>query len=666
MSGIKDQDSIDEVRKRLYERGNTAPASHNHALHDTHIEARTSWQVPPKPLQHQAPASTQVQTQQPNRTSPNLTQSSDQITNIDDLMGSVKRKKGYRVKILYAGLAFFVLAIVVSSGFLLLGRNSISGENISIAATGPFTIGGGAELQMQVGITNGNTVPIESATLIVEYPSGTQSSTEKGKDLFTDRLSLQTVKQGETVNIPMKALVFGEENEEKIVKVSVEYRVQGSNATFFKEASPLRFKISSSPVVVHAENVQKISSGQSTDVVLSVKSNSPTPITEILVKAEYPTGFDFSKASPAASHGENMWLIKNLEPGKEQKITISGIVIGKETDKNAINFTVGVPNERDPQSLASIFAKTQTEFQIEQPFLDVSVKIDSSSEKEVAVDPGKRSNIIIELTNSLSDTLNDLEVEVTLNGNAVQIYSVGPSSGYFDTSKNTILWDTANTPELHQANPGETKRLSFSIDASATITKTPQVDISVNAKARRVSESHVSEQLVGTAERTIKVVSAPHVLAVANHDNGIFKDSGPVPPVADKVTTYTVSFVVENGSNGITDAVVTASLPAYVTWMNVVEGGGKVVYNPTDRTIQWAAGDVDANGETYTSFQVSVLPRALQIGTVPTLISEQRIKATDKFTGTVVRATNPPITTKLASESGNDEASGRVRATEGN
>jgi hypothetical protein len=665
MAGIRDQDKIDEVRKRLYERSNVPRTQQSHALHDTHIEARTSWQVPPKPLQHTAPVSAAfVQKPYTHEPAEHLTQSSEHITNLDDLMGIAKRKRGYRIKILYAGLGFFVLAVVLSSGFLLFGRNSISGENIAISTTGPFTVGGGAELQMQVGITNDNSVAIESATLIVEYPSGTQSSTEKGKDLFTDRLSLQTIKQGETVNVPMKALVFGEENEEKIVKVSVEYRVQGSNATFFKEAEPLRFKISSSPVVVHAENIQKISSGQSTDVTFSVKSNSPTPITEILVKAEYPTGFDYSKANPSPSSGENMWLIKNLEPGKEQKITITGVIIGKETDKNAINFTVGVPNERDPQTLASIFAKTQTEFQIEQPFLDVSVKIDSSSAAEVAVEPGKRSNVTIELTNSLSETLNDLVVEVKLSGNAVQIYSVGPSSGYFDPSKNTILWDVANTPDLHQANPGDTKRLSFSIDASTNVTRTPQVDISVNAKARRVSENRVSEELVGTAERTIKVVSAPKIIAVANHDNGIFKDVGPVPPVSDKATTYTVSFVVENGSNGITDAIVTASLPAYVTWMNTVEGGGKITYNPTNRTIEWAAGDVDANGETYTSFQVSLLPRALQIGTVPTLVSEQRIKATDKFTGTVVRATNPPITTKLASESGNDEESGRVRATE--
>ena len=184
---------------------------------------------------------------------------------------------------------------------------------------------------MQIGITNGNAVPIESATLIVEYPSGTQSATEKGKELFSERLSLETIKQGETVNIPIKAIVFGEENEEKTINVSVEYRVQGSNATFFKEAEPLHFKISSSPVVVRADVLKKISSGQETDIKLTVVSNSRNALSQVLVKAEYPTGFDFTKSSPAPSHSQNVWLIENLEPEKEAEIIITGVVVGKET-----------------------------------------------------------------------------------------------------------------------------------------------------------------------------------------------------------------------------------------------------------------------------------------------------------------------------------------------
>ena len=650
MSGIKDQERIDEVRRRLYERGKQQQISLNHQLSNSKEKVNTQWEKPPHSTLPVAP-----KVEIPN----------DSFMISQD-MASKKRKKSYRTKIVLLGVIFFVIALIISSLFLLFGQRSISGNNITIAASGPFTVGGGQELQMQVGITNDNTVPIESATLIVEYPNGSQSATEPGKELFTERLTLDTIKEGETINVPMKALVFGEENEEKIVKVSVEYRVTGSNATFYKEADPLRFKISSSPVLIHADALKKISSGQETDLTVTITSNSPTTLPAVLVKAEYPSGFDYTKSDPSPSHAQNVWLIKDLKPESTQTITITGVASGKQKDQDVVNFTLAVPNERDPQSLASVFATAQAQFEIEQPFLNIGIKVDNSTDQEIAVEPGKRSNVVLELTNTLSDTLYDMSVEVQLSGNAFSVYDVGPSSGYFDASKNTITWDVSNTPSLHQANPAETERLAFSIEPSSAVAQTPQVNISVNAKAHRVSESQVSEDLIGTAERTLKVISVPKVVGVTSHGNDIFVNTGPVPPVADQATTYTVSYVINNCSNDISNAVVSASLPAYVSWLDQTKGVGTMTYNPTTRGIQSDAGDISANKETYISFQVSLLPRSLQINTVPTLVSASQLKATDKFTGTTVRASGVPVSAQIPNENGPNEASGKVGASTGN
>jgi hypothetical protein len=654
MSSIKNQEKLEEVRKRLYERGNPDLKTRSHKLSDTKEPVPTSWDSKPKttvPITQPV-----VETQTPTQ----------QVTDVFS-MASKKIKKGYRLKILIAGVLFFILALVVSSVFLIFGNNNISGANITISASGPFTIGGGEELPLQVGITNSNTVPIESATLIIDYPSGTQSSTEAGKELFTERLPLKTIKEGETVNIPIRALVFGEENEEKTINVSIEYRVTGSNATFFKEAEPLRFKISSSPVVIRADSLKKISSGQETTVTVTITSNSPTALSEVLVKAEYPSGFDFTKSDPSPTHSQNTWLIQNLKPEGSETITITGVVVGKETDQYAINFSVGVPNERDTQNLASVFAKTQTQFEIEQPFLDVVMKINNSAEREVAVEPDQQSNISIDFTNTLDDTLYDISVKVELGGNDFSIKNIGPASGDYDSSTDSITWNVSNTPALEQVNPGDTEHVSFVVEPKKGTSQTPQLNIKVSAQARRVSENQVSETLVGTVSGVIKVVSSPEIIGVADHSNSVFVDAGPTPPVVGMATTYTMSLIIANGSNDITDALVTTSLPAYVTWLNQVEGSGQLSYNPTTRGIEWAAGDVGSNGEAHISFQVSLLPRSSQVGTTPTLISEQRIRATDRFTGTIVRDTHPSVNATLLSESGRqDEASGRVRATESN
>ena len=648
MSGIKEQDRIEALRKRLYERGTPSVTKVSHKLTSTTpIEKeKQQWKSPPTPIKKSTPV------EQPD----NQPSKETYIPMI-----SPAKRNTYRLRLLLAGILFFVVSVGLSSMFLMFGNNNISAENITISVTGPFTIGGGAVLPLQVGITNDNTVDIESATLIVEYPRGTLSAGEDKQELNTEHLALDTISSGETVNIPLRSTVFGEENDEKIIKVSIEYRVQGSNATFFKEADVLRFKISSSPVIIKVAGLKKVSSGQETEIELEVTSNAPTTLSEVLVKAEYPIGFDFTSSNPKPTGSQNIWLIKNLEPEETKKITITGIVVGKETDEYAINFSVGVPSERSQQTLASVFATTQTEFEIEEPFLNIALEVGGVINGEVVVEAGQRAGAQIEIENTLNDTLYDLEVEVLLDGNALSDLNVGPPNGFYDSLNNKIIWDVSNAPDLAELHPGKKLRLSFALEPSGDVLCTPAIKLTVNVRARRVSETEVSETLLGTAQSVMKVASSPDIRTDVGFNSGAFSDSGLVPPVAEKSTSYTVSFMVKNGSNDITQTAVTATLPTYVTWENQTTGAGDISYDSVKRTVTWNVGSVDANAAAFASFQIDIVPSKSQIGTTPTLVSEQRLRANDRFTGTVVRDVSPAVTTEMSPEGGHSKGNGRVQ-----
>lgn len=652
MSGIKDQDRIEALRKRLYERGKPVSQHQNHILSDVPEKVHRTWDAPPKPKVETVPAPLEpIPVAEP--------LGADESSN-NPTMKPKKINRNYRLKLLLSGVLFFILAVGISSAFLIFGNKGISAENITIAVTGPFTIGGGEVLPLQVGITNGNAVAIESATLIVEYPRGTLSASDVTTELRTEHLALDVVASGETINVPLRALVFGEENDEQNVKVSIEYRVAGSNATFFKEADPLRFKISSSPVILRVAALQKVSSGQETDIELTITSNSPTTLSDILVKAEYPIGFDFTSSVPSPAGSQNIWLITDLEPEETRTIIITGIVVGKETDEYAINFSVGVPNERDQQTLASVFATAQTGFEIEQPFLAINLEVDGVTNGTVVIEPGQHTGASIEIQNTLDDTIYDLVVEVQLGGNALSDLDVGPPNGFYDSLNNKIIWDVSNAPELASLFPGKKTRLAFGIEPSSEVSRTPQISLDVNVRARRVSETQVAETLLGTAQSVIKVASAPKIRADIGFNNGVFSDSGPVPPVAEQKTSYSVSFMIENGSNEITDAVTTATLPSYVTWLEQTSGAGAIVYDAAQRTVTWTVGSVGANASAFGSFQVALLPSKSQIGATPTLVGQQRTRATDQFTGTVVRSVNAAVTTEMSTETGHPKDNGRV------
>jgi len=136
--------------------------------------------------------------------------------------------------------------------------------------------------------------------------------------------------------------------------------------------------------------------------------------------------------------------------------------------------------------------------------------------------------------------------------------------------------------------------------------------------------------------------------------------SGAMPPTAEKETEYIMRVTAENGGNGLNDAEVTFTLPAYVTWQGATSGPGDFNYNPSSRLVTWTAGDIAALGSATAIVSISMLPSVSQINTIPTLINEQSLKGTDAYTGTVVRARSSAVAAELPESSGLEKDNGRV------
>lgn len=643
-----DQKDIDALRERLYSRGNPPRKRASTKLTEQQHDVATDWE--------DTPVSSEPKVAPKQNEPVEDMESADEVPQMD-AMG--KRRKSYRKTLLVTAVSFFGAAVVLSSLFILFGGNSISSANIAVSINGPFTVGGGEELPIQVGITNENNVPIESATLIVEYPRGTQA-VDENEELFIERIPLDTIRSGETVNVPLRARVFGEENDELEVKVSVEYRVAGSNATFFKEAQPLRFKITTSPVSLDLDAVETIASGQEFTVTLAVQSNASAPLSNLLVQAEYPAGFDFTSSSPNPASGQNTWRIEDLEPEGTAEIEITGVMTGTESETQILRFSVGVPNERDPYTLASAFSTASSEISIEHPFMEVNLSV-NGTEGDLAIAPGQASNVSVTIRNTLDDAVYNAEVRVQLSGNALSDLEIRPSNGFYDSNTQMVIWDSSSRSDLTEILPGTTEELRFTITPKADSIRTPRLDLAASVRARRVRESSVSEALLGSAAATLRVESAVILTGETARDDAGFTDTGPVPPVVGETTSYTIVVRAEGGGNDVSDAVVTATLPTYVTWVGTTAGHGSISYSGPNRTVTWKAGDISAGSAAEASFQVTIAPSASQTNTTPTLVSEQRLRAEDRFTGSVVRATSPALTTRVTSDEAN---SGRVQPQE--
>lgn len=632
MSDKRSSEKLDALRERLYARGEEQKASPRVKLDSDRTNATGVVQEfdipPPRP----APIATA-------KRAPVESDSSSLVT------PPVSRR--WRVRLLLLALGFFVLSLLASSVYLLLGRNNVSGENIELSVTGPFTVGGGEVLSLQLGIANRNNVPVESATLILEYPSGTRSADDEGKELFSERFPLPVIAPGEVLNQTFQVRAFGEENQESEIRVSIEYRVSGSNATFFKEATPFKFKIGNAPVVLNIDAEKTISSGQETTITVEIVSNSSLPLNDLLLKAEYPSGFDYSRSDPAPYSGRNIWKISELAPEGKTTIKLTGIVIGTESEKRVVKFAIGVAGTRDANTLASVLAVAETEFALEQPFLAVDVSIDGKKDKTVSVAPGMQTNVSLELKNTLKNSVYDTVVEVALSGNALSDTEVRPVGGHYDSSKHTIRWESSTDDVLTEIAPDGSVRLNFNLFPQTDGLQTPNITFSVKVTGRRVSESGAREEISGTINRTIKVESRPSIQASVTRAGG---DGGPVPPVVGELTNYTIAWKAQGSANNLSNVTLTTSLPAYVTWTGVTSSSGQWSYNPTSRIVEWKVGSMQSGQDIDGTFQVSFLPSASQIDRTPDIIGDSHLRADDSFTGTVLRSTAGAITSEIDGE----------------
>ncbi len=635
MSDLRDQEHIDAVRERLYARGSAGNIAERHSLTDRHVDVARNWNTPSNP-----------------EATPNLVQVETANTEAQSELPT--KRSQVRKYVLLGSLGIFAVVALFSSLYMLMGGSAISSDNISINISGPSTLAGGDTVSLQFGVTNQNTVAIETATLVIRYPAGTRSVVEPIENLFEQRIPLQGLAPGEAKNIPVQVAVFGQENEEKQITATIEYRMVGSNGMFFKEAEPYRMQITSSPLVLEVTSVQKVASGQTMDITVRAKSNASAPLKNILVSAKYPNGFSFSESTPAPVFNENVWRIDELLPEQNVTITIKGVPSGQANERFVINLDAGPARPDNQFIVGSTLAIASFEYTIERPFIDVRVEINQSQDPVVVIEEGENGRAQIFVTNTLDETVYDMVVEVVPGGNILNESSLNTSSGFYDSNRGVVRFEPSNNPDFREVRPGQTRTLDFSVTPLAP-KNAASFELLVNVYARRLAQSSAQEQLLGTVRAEARYTSIAQVATQMNLGTGV------VPPKVGQATVYQANLVARAGVNDLTNTVVKTTLPVYVEWTNQYTGDGTVDYNPVTKEITWQAGNIETGRTKELVFSVSLLPSSSQVGITPVLVNQQTLTATDRFTNSELNAIGGQVTTELSTEYGFERGNGTIQ-----
>lgn len=621
----KDRSNIEEMRRKLYSRsGRGLGHRKRKSLRDIEYEAAEEWQEKQK-------------TKTPKR-----------------------KRRSILSGLLKISFAFFLIAIAISAYFIYGGSNVVSSKNIGIEIRGPATISGGEELSLQIAITNKNNVSIKLADLLVEYPDGTRNATDVSKSLPRHRETLGTLAPGEVAQKTVKAVLLGSEDTKQDIKITVEYRIDGSNAIFFAEKTYVVTLISA-PLSLLVSGIKEITSGQETDFTITITSNSNTIIKDALLSVEYPFGFEFKDASPLPSFTDSVWSLGDIQPEGKRIIKLHGVIVGENEEERVFRFSAGVKSERDEKELGVALTTFIKSIIIKKPFVGVSLALNGDQSSQYVSSIGDEIRADITWTNNMPVQVADGEIEVKLKGAPLDRFSISADNGFYNSSDNTITYSRETNSDLALLNPGESGRVAFSFSSlglsSGNVFKNPEIILDISIKGKRTSENQVPQEINSSITRTVKLASDLSLTSRAVHFVGPFTNTGPIPPASEKETTYTIVWTINNSSNTVDNARVVAALPSYVRWIGQFSPSNEsITFNPVGGQIIWDAGsispksDVASSGQKEIAFQIGFLPSISQIGSAPTLVGEQTITGFDRFTETNISSVKRVLTTRLSTD----------------
>lgn len=622
MADSENRNRIEDIKRRLYDREDTiSNRPHEGVLHQKNFNVAKEWQNDNK-----------------------------EEEKFNPMVPMKKPPMSPFKKFFIVASVFFIFAIGFSSYMFLRGGVSVSNENIDITVIGNAFTKGGEELPLQIEITNRNNANLELADLIIEYPKG--ASDNQTEVIRLPRDTIGTIKGGQSVTRNTKVTLFGDEKSIRNVKISLEYHPEGSNAIFTKEKE-YPITISSAPLSLLIDAPDQATSDQMVSFTVKASLNTTLPEGNAMLQISYPNNFIFDSAIPSPSLGNSIWSLSTLSKTEPLSITVKGRLVGQDGDEQVFHVYAGTTTPTNQSVVNVVYNSLLHTMTITKPFLEAKILVGGQDLPTYTATGGETINGDVHFTNNLSTRVTDAQIILSLSGNAYDRTGVNPLEGFFDSQNNQIIWDKNTVPDLGSIEPGGSGSVSFSFKSLSLLGSTikdPQIALDVSIKGRKPSEGSTFSEVNNFAKKIVKLASDFQIASSPSYL------SGSLPPKAETETKYNVTWTLSNSANNISNAQARSVLPIYIKWVGKVPGATNenISFNEATREVIWNIGAVKANtgfdSNREVTFTLSLTPSTSQVGSVPQLMKNVYLTGTDAFTGSQVKNSKNPITTKLSND----------------
>ncbi|KND48478.1 MAG: hypothetical protein AB200_01970 [Parcubacteria bacterium C7867-005] len=576
------------------------------------------------------------------------------------LLHQKKDTEGHPImrKFFIFAVIFFVIATGLAAFVYFGGGNLVSSKNVEISILGPVSVSAGDPIELGVTILNKNNADLTSVNMFIDYPEGSRSAEDSNINQEDKRLPLEEISSGREIVINEKAILFGQKGDVKEIRISLSYKVKGSNATFTKE-KVYEVNINSAPVTMTIERSPSVASGEVFTTTISVVSNSNEILKGILVRGEYPYGYSVVESVPKAVLSNNVWSLGDLAPGDKRTVMIKGVISGENEEERTFRFYTGLGSSDNPEKFTTPITALSETVSINRSSVGLSVRLNGDTSNPYVAPGGKSIQASVSYKNNLPSNIQNAKVQVKLAGNILDKFSVkAQNGGFYNSVDNTITWDKTSNSKLSTIGPGDEGEVLFSfasLPSASGSQKNSEITLTSNFSAEPQSRD-TSLNLVATKNNSVKIASEVALSAKAVYSRGPFQNTGPVPPKAEAETTYTITMNLGNTRNDVYNPKVVATLGSNVKWLGETSPETETItFDETTRIVTWQATTLlsgtgfSAPGREI-SFKISLTPSIGQIGTTPILVQGISFSGTDAFTSESMSVNAPSVTTRINSD----------------
>lgn len=565
-------------------------------------------------------------------------------------------------------LIFFALSMLYVVFSFFGGGNSVSNDNIEISVLGNAFTNGGEDLPLIVEISNRNNVALELVDLVVETPRSNTTNAPTDRQ----RISLGSIPAGAARSENVIVRMFGEQGSLQTIRMSIEYRVPGSNAIFVKE-KPYEVTIESTPINLLVEAPSEVPPNQ--DVTFKIKAtiNREERADNILIRIDYPLGFEFSKATPLPSLGNNIFELGTLEPGMEYQIAVTGKMVDVwDGEEKTFKVWSGSQSTKDKADIDVVFSSLAHTMRINRPFIEANLSIGGDYSREYAAQSGSVITGEVRWANNLDTKVTDMQIRVKLSGNALDRKTIKATRGFYNSSEDTIIWDKNSDDAFAEVEPGDSGLLTFSFSSKQLYTSSegilnqPMINLSASITGKQAIAGSVAKKIESNDTKVVKIISNVGFSNQVVYYTGPFTNTGPLPPKVETETTYTVIWNLTNTSNMIRNTKVRAILPPWVNFAGTISpADASLTYNSSTKEIVWDAGTLPrgagyGSDGTEVAFQIIFTPSLSQLDDTPDLLNEAVLTGRDDFANVDVRINRSSLNTKLSGDASFDAKKARV------